>query len=147
MSEKTKQLEKPRKALSAPGLRMTTQRILIMNIIRHGQGHLDANEVYRQARRKHPRISLSTVYRNLHMLKKIGLIEELHFNEEHHHYEIKQPGEHHHLACINCGTIIEFQYPLARLIERNVPEIENCKIRDIELRMTGYCPECCQKNE
>lgn len=124
---------------------MTHQRALIMDIIRCGEGHLDADEVYRQARRKQPRLSLSTVYRNLRMLKKLGLIEELHFDESHHHYEAKPPAEHHHLACINCGQVIEFQYPLARLIARNVPAVRDCEITNIELRMTGYCPECRRK--
>jgi len=124
---------------------MTHQRALIMDIIRCGEEHLDADEVYRQARRKQPRLSLSTVYRNLRMLKKLGLIEELHFDESHHHYEAKPPAEHHHLACINCGQVIEFQYPLARLIARNVPAVRDCEITNIELRMTGYCPECRRK--
>ena len=77
---------KNRKLLNTAGLRNTTQRALIMDIIRHGQGeHLDADEVYRQAKRKQPRLSLSTVYRTLQKLKGLGLIEELHFDEAHHH--------------------------------------------------------------
>ncbi|GAH00887.1 unnamed protein product, partial [marine sediment metagenome] len=53
-----------------------------MEIIRQGEGHLDADEIYRRARERVPRLSLSTVYRTLLMLKKLGLVEELHFDEE-----------------------------------------------------------------
>ena len=53
--------ENSRKVLSAPKIRFTNQRALILEIIHHGEGHLDADEVYRQAREKQPRLSLSTV--------------------------------------------------------------------------------------
>ncbi len=131
-----------RQSLNSSGLRFTSQRALILNIIRQGKGHLDADEVYRQAREKQPRLSLSTVYRTLQTLKRLGLIEELHFDEAHHHYEIKPPAEHHHLACLGCGHVVEFKYPLARLIKRNVSEVKDFEIINTELRMDGYCPKC-----
>lgn len=133
---------KNRKVLAAAGLRNTTQRALIMDVIRYGRGHLDADEVYRQAKRKQPRLSLSTVYRTLQKLKSLGLIEELHFAEAHHHYEIKPPVDHHHLECMGCGKIIEFKYPLAQLVEKNVPEAIDFEITGSEVRMTGYCADC-----
>lgn len=147
MGTKSKSPKSPRQALGVSGLRMTNQRALILAIIRQRQGHLDADEVYRQAREKQPRLSLSTVYRNLHTLKKLGFVEELHFNEEHHHYEIRPSTEHHHLACLGCGQIVEFRYPLARLIKRNVTEAKDFEVTDTELRITGYCAECRQKRK
>ena len=126
---------------------MTGQRTLILEIIRQGQGHLDADEVYRQAREEQPRLSLSTVYRTLHMLKKLGLVEELHFDEEHHHYEMKPLTEHHHFACLGCGRVVEFRYPLARLIKRNVTEVKDFEVINTELRMSGYCEQCRRKEK
>lgn len=131
-----------RKALNVAGMRFTNQRALIMEIIRQGRGHLDAGEIYRRAREKEPRLSLSTVYRTLQMLKKLGLVEELHFDEEHHHYEVKPSAEHHHLVCLGCGRVIEFNRPLSHYIKRNVPEAKDFDIAETEVRMTGYCPEC-----
>ncbi len=147
MGTKTKSLENTRQTLNIPGLRMTSQRALILGIIHQGQGHLDADEVYRQARERQPRLSLSTVYRTLQMLKKLGLVEELHFDEAHHHYEIKPPTEHHHLVCLGCGRVVEFQYPLARLVKRDVTEAKDFEIIDTELRMTGYCSDCRQRQK
>ena len=142
VGSKSKALEDTRQILTAPGLRVTSQRALILEIIRQGRGHMDADEVYRRARQKQPRLSLSTVYRTLQTLKKLGLIEEVHFDETHHHYEIKPPTEHHHLVCLGCGRVVEFQYPLARLVKRNVAEAKNFEITGSEVRMTGYCPTC-----
>ena len=131
-----------RKALNRVGMRFTHQRALIMEIIRQGRGHLDADEIYRRAREKEARISLSTVYRTLQMLKKLGLVEELHFDEEHHHYEVKPSVEHHHLVCLGCGRAIEFHYPLSRYLRKKVPEAKDFDITETEIRMTGYCPKC-----
>jgi len=142
MNTKTKSLENERRALNTTGMRITNQRALILEII--GDGHLDADEVYRRARVKQPRISLSTVYRTLRMLKKLGLVEELHFDEAHHHYEVKPSVEHYHLICLGCGRVIEFRFPLTHYIKKNVAEAKDFEIADAEIRVTGYCPRCRQ---
>lgn len=136
-----------RKTLNIAGKRVTNQRALIMEIIRRGEGHLDADEIYRRARERVPRLSLSTVYRTLLMLKKLGLVEELHFDEEHHHYEMKPSAEHHHLICLGCGRVIEFHYPLSRYIKRSVPEAKGFDIAETEVRMSGYCSKCRQSRK
>ena len=144
MSDKAGLLKANRRALNTAGVRVTNQRALIMEIIRQGEGHLDADEIYRRAREKEPRLSLSTVYRTLQMFKKLGLVEELHFDETHHHYEVSPSTEHHHLVCLGCGKVIEFAHPLTRYVERNVPEARDFEIVDAEISLTGYCPRCRQ---
>jgi len=131
-----------RRSLSLAGMRVTNQRTLIMDIIRRGEGHLDADEIYRRARQKRPRLSLSTVYRTLQVLKKLGLVDELHFDEGHHHYEVKASTEHHHLVCLGCGKVIEFHRPLSGYIKRNVPEARGFEVTETEVRVSGYCAEC-----
>ena len=135
------------KTLNEGGLRVTGQRALILEIIRRGEGHLDADEVHRRAHIKQPRLSLSTVYRTLRLFKKLGLVEEVHFDESHHHYEVKPSPEHHHLMCLGCGTVIEFRYPLSRYVKRNVPEAKGFEVVNTEIRMTGYCPKCRQNKK
>ncbi len=142
MTSKTKPLESNRRALNVTGLRVTSQRALILEVIR--RGHLDADEIYRQARGKQPRLSLSTVYRTLQVLKKLGLVEELHFDETHHHYEIKPPSEHQHLVCLNCGKIMEFEYPLSQKMKRDIARGKGFEVTGVEIRMTGYCSRCRQ---
>jgi len=134
-------------ALNRAGKRVTPQRALIMEVIRQGKGHLDADEIYRRAREREPRLSLSTVYRTLQMLKGLGLVEELHFDDNHHHYEVKPQAEHHHLVCLGCGRVIEFNYPLSRYLRKRVPEVKDFDIAETEVRMTGYCAKCRQRQK
>ena len=142
MTSKTKSSGSNRRALNVTGLRATSQRALILEIIR--RGHLDADEIHRQAREKQPRLSLSTVYRTLQVLKKLGLIEELHLDEAHHHYEVKPSSEHQHLVCLSCGKIMEFEYPLSPKMKRNIAREKGFEVTDVEIRMTGYCSKCRQ---
>ena len=136
-----------RMAASAGGIKITSQRVLILEIIRKGQGHLDADEIYRRARVKQPRISLSTVYRTLKALKEPGLIDELHLDDNRHRYEVKSSSKHHHMVCLGCGNVIEFEYPVAQHIASDVPEARDFDIVDTEIRMTGYCRQCRQQRE
>ena len=139
--------ETDRSVLTGTGLRVTRQRALLLDIIRQGGEHLDAFELYRRAREKESRLNLSTVYRALQKFKELGLVKEAHLDDTHHHYEVKQASEHHHLVCLGCGRIIEFRYPLARQIKKNVTAVKGFDIVDTEVRMTGYCPKCRQNRK
>jgi Fe2+ or Zn2+ uptake regulation protein len=142
MSKKSTSVDRNKGVLAATGLRVTNQRAIILDIIKRSDTHLDADEIHRRARRKEPRISLSTVYRSLQRFKDIGLVEVYHFDEYHHHYEAKPTETHHHLVCLGCGRIIEFDYDLVQQIEENVPEAREFSITGTELHINGYCAEC-----
>ncbi len=137
--------ESSKKMTNLPQTRATKQRELIQKIIQEGNGHLDAHEIYRRAVEINPRISLSTVYRSLQLFKKLGLVDELHFAEEHHHYEVKPASEHYHLVCLGCGQVIEFRYSLPRHIKREVPEAKDFDITGTEVCLMGYCARCRQE--
>jgi Fur family ferric uptake transcriptional regulator len=144
---KGKQTEPSQKTLSKAGTRVTGQRAVILDIIRLGKGHLDADEIYRQAREKLPHLSLSTVYRTLQKFKNIGLVDELHLDDTIHHYEVRKASSHHHLVCLGCGRVIEFNYPLATKLKADVPEARDFEIVNDELRVKGYCAQCSRKRK
>lgn len=135
-------LKTDRIVIGGTGLRVTKQRSLLLEVIRQGKSHLDADEVYRRARRKQPQLSLSTVYRALRLFKKLGLVEETHLDDEHHHYEVKSETEHHHLVCLKCGKVVEFSYPFSRNVRENVAEAQDFEIIGTEVLITGYCSKC-----
>jgi Fe2+ or Zn2+ uptake regulation protein len=127
------------------GQRNTSQRKLLLDLLRHSEGHLDAEELYRIAKVWEPRISLSTVYRNLNLFKSLGLVDERHFAKEHHHYEVKQKGEHHHVVCLSCGKVVEFEYPLTNLIKAEIGRETGVEIEGGEICLEGYCEQCRQQ--
>lgn len=128
----------------APGLvgrRLTPQRQLLLDLIRQG-GHLDVDELYRQAKEMHPQLSMSTVYRNLQLFLKLGLVEEHHFNKIHRYYEVKSKVAHHHLICLGCGKIIEFKCSLSREIIENLETRNEFHITGAKVLLAGYCDDC-----
>ena len=131
------------KALNIDGMRVTSQRALVIEIIRQGGGHLDADEIYRRARQKEPRLSLSTVYRTLKLLVKAGLATERQFGDGFTRFEPVHREEHHdHLICINCGKIVEFKDDRIEELQNGVAGKHNFRVTDHKLELYGYCNRC-----
>lgn len=131
--------------LSKGGRRITRQRTLLLDLLHDAGGHVDADELYRMARLKQPRLSLSTVYRTLQMLKRMGLVEEHQFSEGHHHYEVKPRQDHQHLECLNCGRIVEFESALTGKLKEAVAREHGFTITRLEMHLAGLCPDCLRK--
>lgn len=128
-----------------PTYRMTSQRRLLLDLVRQQAGHFDADELFRRARERRPRISLSTVYRVLQLFRELGLVEEYHFGENHLHYEAKPPTEHHHMICLGCGEISEFQSRLVSRLRKEVADREGFEVSSVDIRLGGYCARCREK--
>ena len=121
--------------------RSTEQRKLIREILQHADRHLDADEIYQQARQRSPSISLSTVYRNLQVFKELGLVEEHEFGSR-RYYEPALQAKHHHLVCLGCGRVFEFKCPSTERLKSTISKEEGFRVTDAEVRLSGYCPEC-----
>jgi len=127
---------------SLNGQRITRNRSLLLDLIRRG-GHINADELYREAKEMMPELSLSTVYRNLRLFARLGLIDEVRIGKNRYrHYEIKGAIEHYHLVCLGCGRLVEFRCPLVEQLKSKVGQESGFDITGIELSMDGYCPGC-----
>jgi len=123
--------------------RTTWQRELIQDILRRSEGHLDADEIYQKARQKSPSISLSTVYRNLRVFKRMGLVEQHQFGSR-YFYETTRVT-HHHLVCLSCGRVFEFKCPSTEHLKSRIKKEEGFKVTEADVRLAGYCPDCQQR--
>ncbi len=121
--------------------RSTEQRQQVMKILQQTDRHQDADDIYRKARLSFPRISLSTVYRNLQVLKEMGLVEEHQFGSR-RYYELLDTDSHHHLVCLGCGRVFEFRCPSTDKLKSKINKEEGFKVIDTEVRLAGYCPDC-----
>jgi Fur family transcriptional regulator, ferric uptake regulator len=95
---------------------MTGQRRIILRVLSESKDHPDADLVFRRAAKIDPRISISTVYRTVHMLEKAEILESHDFGGQRLRYE-QPPDEHHdHLIVEGTGKIIEFSNPQQRRV-------------------------------
>ena len=58
-------------------MRFTSQRQVILEELKKVKSHPTVNEIYDMVRKRLPRIGFSTLYRNLHILAKLGIIRKL----------------------------------------------------------------------
>jgi Fur family ferric uptake transcriptional regulator len=134
--------------MRAKGLRMTSQRVILADLLENADEHLDAEKVYQLARRRDPRIHRATVYRTLNTLKKLGLVDELdlmHVTSDRHYYEIRPSVFHIHLVCMSCGAVEEPSGPFWQDLKRRVVEETSFRPEVARLEMGGRCTACQEK--
>ncbi|MBI3977949.1 MAG: transcriptional repressor [Chloroflexi bacterium] len=131
-----------REALADSGKRMTRQRATVLDVIEETQGHLHAEELYTLARARDRRISLSTVYRTLALLKDHDLVVERHLDEEHHHYEAKDDREHYHLICSCCGKVVDFDSQQVSQLLRQIGRSYRFQVNRADVEALGVCDAC-----
>jgi Fur family transcriptional regulator, ferric uptake regulator len=134
--------DRARTALRTEGHRMTQQRDVLLDVIEHAGEHLDADGLYRLARERDNRISLSTVYRTLSLLKRHDLVDELHLSEEHHHYEAKSGAHHYHFVCTSCGAVTEFSGGAAARLRDELLREHGFHVTSMQLDVAGVCAKC-----
>jgi Fur family ferric uptake transcriptional regulator len=131
--------------MRAAGLRLTSQRRIVIHLLENARTHLDAEEVYRLARRKNPNIHRATVYRTLATLKKLGLVDELdlmHVSGDRHYYEVRPSTFHVHLICTACGSVQEPGGSWWQDMKSRVFDETGFKPEIIRLEMSGFCAAC-----
>jgi Fe2+ or Zn2+ uptake regulation protein len=130
------------RTLKVTGRRLTGQRQLLLQLIQEHGGHLDAHELYRLAAERNPRLSLSTVYRTMNLLRDLGLVDEVHLGEDHHHYELKPTAQHCHLVCANCGAVVEIGCELIEQLKETVSRQHDFEITEARVDLVGLCGKC-----
>ncbi len=136
--------EQIRRELAQAGLRVTPQRLIVLEILREADEHLDAEAIYARAKERDPRISLATVYRALAKLKEVGLIEQRYFARDHkrEYYEATGKGEHYHFTCLGCGKVIEVETPRIAQARQELSEALGLEFVHACICFEGFCPEC-----
>ena len=99
-------LPKGASALSDEPLRMTRQREVILEEVRRTESHPTADELYDVVRRRLPRISLGTVYRNLEELSSRGLVHKLEMGGDQKRFD-GNVRPHQHVRCTHCGRVAD----------------------------------------
>ena len=130
------------RTLRRSGRRMTGQRQLLLALIEEHGGHLDAHELFRLASERNPRLSLSTVYRTMNLLRDLGLVDEVHLGEDHHHYELKPKAQHCHLICVSCGTVVEIGCDLVEQLKATVARQHDFEVTEARVELVGLCARC-----
>lgn len=120
--------------------RMTRQRALILAAVRNSPSHPTAEEVFALARRRLPRISLGTVYRNLDYLAACGEIRRIECGGRGRRFD-GNTGPHQHVRCVCCGRVGDVATGLS------VPQVDGLTVEgftllDARIEFDGLCARC-----
>lgn len=132
-------------SLRQRGVRLTRQRQILLELIDGSGKHLDAEELFRLAKEKDPKLNRVTVYRTLKMLKQGGLVDELdlmHYGGDQHYYETRLKQEHAHIICLRCGKVEEFFGEPLQKLRKQVEEHFGFHILLTRTEIGGYCSHC-----
>ncbi|MBR7024677.1 MAG: transcriptional repressor [Selenomonadaceae bacterium] len=146
-------LEDLRGKLSERGYKMTPQRREILQIfVEHSDyHHMSAEDVYKILRENNSEIGLATVYRALDLLSELGILVKVEFGDGCARYELNTADpsihHHHHLICLKCKKVIEFEEDLLDELEDDIAAKSGFQILNHEVKFFGYCNECRRKGD
>lgn len=143
--------EKVKDLLREKGLKVTSQRLMVLNILSaHGDEHLTVEEIYDLAKEESPEIGLATIYRTVQVLLELHVIEKVTFDDGFARYELngEETGSghrHHHAICTQCGKVYSPETDLLDTLEKQVFESLGFEVTDHEVKLYGLCSACRRK--
>ncbi len=121
-------------------IRLTPQRKEILKALHKDKTHPTADEIYQRVRERMPRISLGTVYRNLEIMFRAGLVRKLEFGGGQKRFD-GHCEPHYHVRCVRCGCLadIESHEEPSLEFEFSAPGFD---VWGHHLEFYGICPSC-----
>ena len=127
--------------MHAAGLRITSQRVEILDAVCEGQGHTTLGEIYARAHAVDPALDRSTLYRSLKLFVVLGLVVSAEVSGE-TYYEIAKPRPHHHLVCRRCRKEQEIEHAVMQGMFDQVYQQYSFRSDSDHLVLFGICAEC-----
>lgn len=129
--------------LREKGCKITPQRRAVIQSLLKFEKFPTAQEVYNDIRLVNPDVGLDTVYRNLHLLTGMGVVNQINLpGRDGKVFELTLDGHHHHLICLSCGEANCLNY--CPVDEKDLQEAAGAKFRVVghSLELYGYCKKC-----
>lgn len=122
-------------------IRITHQREIILDELKALKSHPTADELFELVRKRLPRISLATVYRNLEWLCQQGIIQKIEVGGRQKRFD-GNADLHYHIRCTSCGRVDDVEMPPVAALERNLSKKSGYAIKGHRLEFWGTCPAC-----
>lgn len=129
--------------LEGKSLRMTAQRMAIINTVFSTEEHFTAEQLLEWARQKDKSVSRATVYRTLPLLTESGLVHEMDFGKDHKFYDPNYADHphHNHIICNDCEKIVEFESEKIERLESEISQKLGFSVKTQRLQITGACEQ------
>ena len=121
--------------------RNTRQRRVILEEIQKLDTHPSAATLYELVRKRLPKVSLGTVYRNLDFLAQTGVIQKLNTGFAEARFDWN-PDLHYHVCCVRCGRVDDVHDAPNNFVDREIDKLQGFDIIGHQLQFIGICPDC-----
>jgi len=129
-----------RTTLHERGLRMTPQRQLVLDAVRE-LGHATPEQICTRVQRVAPAVNITTVYRTLDLMEKIGLVRHTHLGHGAPSYSERE-HQHVHLVCHECGAIVETGPEQLEQLAERLRGTSGFELDVTHVALSGRCAEC-----
>jgi Fur family transcriptional regulator, ferric uptake regulator len=129
-------------ALTQNGYRLTPSRAIIIETLVKSGGHITPDDLALQVQEIAPRVGRMTVYRTLDLLTELGLTRPIFQGTGAAHYILMVGGNHHHLICTRCQSVIEFDKCTADELVKQLAQQFDFLVRSHLLEVHGLCQTC-----
>ncbi|MCL2773009.1 MAG: transcriptional repressor [Oscillospiraceae bacterium] len=121
--------------------RNTAQQQIILDALKKFSTHPTVEEVYAEVNKNHPKISMTTVYRNLRKLAESGEIRQVSLPDETERYD-RRTERHYHFKCRECGKIFDVDIGYLDGINETVQKKYGFQIDEHDVIFKGICQQC-----
>ncbi len=128
--------------LRKAGHKMTPQRLMILRALRHAEGHVSASQIADEVRASYPFVDVSTVYRTLDVLKRMGLVTATDLGQGDVLFEWVQEAPHHHLVCQQCKGIQDLDHRYLDELGANIRKELGFAPTMHHFAIFGMCSHC-----
>ncbi len=128
-------------ALRGKGGRVTTARRALLGAMLERGGHCSAEELAEAVSVAHPGVRLSTVYRNLEELERLGVVVHAHLGHGAASYHLASRA-HGHLVCEHCGVEIETPDELFASLAQAAAQRWGFRVNPWHSAVSGTCADC-----
>jgi Fur family peroxide stress response transcriptional regulator len=129
--------------LNKKGLRVSHQRIKILEYLATHPCHPTAEQVLSEVSKELPTLSKSTVYKTLNNFVEAGILREITIEDNEIRYEYNLI-DHGHFKCARCGTIYDFNIDFGVF---QSDELNGFLINDKNIYFKGVCKSCLEKTK
>lgn len=128
--------------LRQQGVRVTPQRLIVLEALAAHSGHIAADEILQWAAARYPAINLATIYRTLDLLISIGLVAQTDFGSGVSYYELVGDVPHHHLVCEHCHAVLEVDADALQPLHEAILREYGFATKTRHLALFGCCRAC-----
>ena len=125
-----------------PATKQFRKRNAILECLKSTDQHPSAETVHEMLQAEHPDISLATVYRNLALFKKQGMIQSIGTVNGIERFDANT-NPHVHFVCTGCDAVLDFpQVEVPTSLGHEAEKNTGCHIDGCQLTFTGLCQNC-----